>query len=416
MKKVCVVGLGYIGLPTAAMFASRGHEVVGVDINPKVINSLNAGKAHFKEPELELLLAAATQTGRFQAKDKPSPADVFILAVPTPFSEGRKPDLSYVDAATDSIASIVEPGNVVILESTSPVGTTERMRERLAKARLDLDLPTLGGSSNPNQVRIAHCPERILPGRMVHELVANDRIIGGLTDACAKASWEIYQTFVKGEGFLTDCRTAEFVKLIENSFRDVNIAFANELSMICDYLDLDVWKAIALANKHPRVSILTPGPGVGGHCIAVDPWFIVDSAPEQSELIHKARTVNLHKTEHTIAKIEKAARRFREPIIACFGLTYKNDVEDLRESPALEIAEHLAASDDIRLMVCEPLIDDLPISLQGKERVQLVDVATACRDADILVFLVGHRQFRNFDPKTFLNKVVIDTIGLLSTA
>lgn len=415
MKKICVVGLGYIGLPTAAMFASRGHEVVGIDVNPAIVESLNRGRAHFDEPDLEMLVTAATQTGRFRAMVAPSEeADVFVIAVPTPFHNGHEPNLTYVDAATRSISGLVKVDDIIILESTSPVGTTERIREQLSEMRPDLRLPRLGEVGNPGEVRIAHCPERILPGQMIRELVSNDRIVGGLSELCAIAARDVYDSFVKGQSFLTDCRTAEFVKLIENSFRDLNIAFANELSMICEHLDLDVWEAIKLANKHPRVNILEPGPGVGGHCIAVDPWFIINSAPEQSKLIRQAREVNLHKTEHVIRQVVKLSARFREPVIACFGATYKSDVEDLRESPALEIIKELGGKPDHKILVCDPLISALPAPMNGMANIQLVDADAARNEADIVIFLVGHRQFQRLDPNLFLHKIVVDTIGLLS--
>lgn len=415
MRKICVIGLGYIGLPTAAMFASRGHEVIGIDVNPAIVDSLNAGRAHFEEPDLEMLMKAATTTGRFRAMLKPTEqADVFIIAVPTPFRDGFKPDLSYVDAATDSIAGVLKDNDIVILESTSPVGTTERIRERIIAARPDLRLPRFKDVGTAGEIRLSHCPERILPGQMVRELVANDRIIGGMTEMCAEAAQDVYDSFVKGQSFLTDCRTAEFVKLIENSYRDVNIAFANELSLICDHLNLDVWEAIKLANKHPRVSILNPGPGVGGHCIAVDPWFVIDSAPDQAQIIRRARDVNLSKTEHVIEHIRKLASRFREPVIACLGVTYKNDVEDMRESPALEIVEALARDEANKILVCDPVIRGLPKSLAGHDNVRLVTVDVAREEADIVCFLVGHRPFLRLNPKLFLNKVVVDTVGVLA--
>ena len=279
-----------------------------------------------------MLMAAAVQTGRLAAQATPTEADAFILAVPTPFGEGKKPDMSYVMAAVESIAPVLRPGNLIILESTSPVGTTERVAEQIARLRPDLPLPRYKEPGQEGQLGLAHCPERILPGQMVRELITNDRIIGGMTDLCVQRAKELYGTFVSGQSYLTDCRTAEFVKLIENAFRDVNIAFANELSMICDRLAIDVWEAIALANRHPRVSILRPGPGVGGHCIAVDPYFIVDSAPEESCIIRAAREINLHKTDYLIERVERLARRFREPVVACYGL----NLQERRRRPARE--------------------------------------------------------------------------------
>lgn len=412
MSKVCVVGLGYIGLPTAAMLASRGHEVIGCDIAERVVQLVNSGQSHFKEPDLDMLLSAAIQTGRLRAQLTPAEADYYIIAVPTPFRDGHKPDLSYVEAAGDSIAAVIRPGNTVILESTSPVGATETLAARIKAARPDLVVPVLGEPAQPGSIFVAHCPERILPGSMLRELVENDRIIGGLGEECAQRAFDLYAGFVKGKSFMTDCRTAEFVKLIENSFRDVNIAFANELSLICEKLGIDVWRAIELANRHPRVNILRPGAGVGGHCIAVDPWFIVDSAPDEARLIQMARQVNNAKPHHVVAQVRDHAQRFRAPVVACFGLTYKPDVDDLRESPAIEIVHELAAKGDMEVLVSDPWVESLPASLAGLG-VKLVDPETARRSADIVVLLVGHTKFRRFDTTQFLNKVVVDAVGLM---
>ncbi len=415
MSKVCVVGLGYIGLPTAAMLASAGHTVIGFDINPDVVAKVNQGHAHFREPDLEMLLAAAVKTGRLTAQLTPAEADYYIIAVPTPFKDGKKPDLSYVDAGSDAIAPYLRPGCTVILESTSPVGTTERITARLAGKRKELVFPVYKSEDHhEGQVYVVHCPERILPGQMVRELVSNDRIIGGMTEFCVAKAASLYETFVKGTSYNTDCRTAEFVKLMENAYRDVNIAFANEVSLICDRLDVDVWRAIELANKHPRVAILKPGPGVGGHCIAVDPWFIVDSAPEQSRLIRSAREINDHKTDYVYDRILHAAGRFRNPVIACFGVTYKPDVDDLRESPALHIVERLLRNSKFKVLVCDPMLKDLPSKMAAHPRLKLVDAETARAEADIVAFLVGHKKFRNLQPQKFLEKVVVDTIGLMA--
>jgi UDP-N-acetyl-D-mannosaminuronic acid dehydrogenase len=414
MSKICVLGLGYIGLPTASMLASAGHEVVGCDINAAIVASINSGKSHFDEPDLEMLLAAAIKTERLRAQSTPSEADYFIIAVPTPFMDGKRPDMQFVDASARSIAPLLRPGDTIILESTSPVGTTERIAAMLAGARPDLHFPRhTDETSPPGHVRLAHCPERILPGNMVRELVTNDRVIGGMTEACAEAAAKLYATFVRGDVFLTDCRTAEFVKLVENSYRDVNIAFANELSLIADRLDIDIWHAIELANKHPRVSILSPGPGVGGHCIAVDPWFVVDSAPDESRLIRTAREINDGKARYVFERIAKSMHRLRNPVVACYGLTYKPDVDDTRESPALEIVQHLAEKTDARLLVCEPNLEALPPGLAATGRVELCDIDAARIAADIVVFLVAHRQFRKINPNQFLSKIVIDTVGLM---
>jgi UDP-N-acetyl-D-mannosaminuronic acid dehydrogenase len=416
MSKVCVVGLGYIGLPTAAMLASRGYEVIGCDVSERVVTAINEGRAHFHEPDLQMLLAAAVQTGRLRAQATPAEADYFILAVPTPFAADKKPDMSYVEAATDAIAPLLAPGNTVILESTSPVGTTERLTARLRDARPDLVFPTYMESfeSEDVNIRVAHCPERVMPGQMVRELVSNDRIIGGVTDECARSAVALYESFVSAQIFSTDCRTAELVKLIENSFRDVNIAFANELSLICEELKVDVWRTIELANKHPRVNILQPGAGVGGHCIAVDPLFIIDAAPKSARLIRTAREVNDRKPQWVAEHLTGLSSRFREPVIACFGITYKANVDDLRESPSLEIARLLSTRPELRILVVEPNVTELPRCLQGLPNVTLVDADTARRDADIVALLVGHRQFRRLDKKQLLSKVVLDVIGLMS--
>jgi UDP-N-acetyl-D-mannosaminuronic acid dehydrogenase len=416
MSKVCVVGLGYIGLPTAAMLASRGHEVVGCDVNERAVAAINAGRAHFHEPDLQMLLAAAVQTGRLRAQTVPAEADHFILAVPTPFTADKKPDMTYVEAATDAIASVLVPGNTVILESTSPVGTTERLSARLQKARPDLVFPSYkdSGESGEANIRIAHCPERVMPGQMVRELVSNDRIIGGMTEECGESALALYESFVSAQLFVTDCRTAELVKLVENSFRDVNIAFANELSLICEQLNVDVWRAIELANRHPRVNILQPGAGVGGHCIAVDPLFIIDAAPDAARLIRTAREVNDRKPHWVAEHLMSLSSRFREPVIACYGIAYKANVDDLRESPSVEIVSLLAARPDIRVLVVEPNITELPSCLRNLRNVSLVDADNARQKADIVAFLVGHKQFRRLDKKLFLSKVVLDVIGMMS--
>jgi UDP-N-acetyl-D-mannosaminuronic acid dehydrogenase len=414
---ICVVGLGYIGLPTAAMLASRGHDVLGFDVSDRVVAAVNAGHAHFQEPDLDMLMSAAIQTGRLRAATEPAEADYFIIAVPTPVKPGGAPDMSYVESATARIAPYLKSGSTVILESTSPVGSTEMVTAVLREARLDLTFPTYKGDELGEvgaEVSVCHCPERILPGQMVRELVENDRIIGGMTNACARKALVLYEEFVHGTCYITDCRAAELVKLTENAFRDVNIAFANELSMICERLDVDVWRVRELANRHPRVSILEPGAGVGGHCIAVDPWFIVNSAPEEARLIRMARLVNDDKPHRLISKIAGHAQRFKSPVIACYGATYKPDVDDLRESPALEIVEALALIDGVTVLLCEPNVDSLPGSVRDRPNVRLVDTADAHLTADIVAFLVGHRQFKELDPTIFAEKVVIDPIGLIS--
>lgn len=413
MSRVCVVGLGYIGLPVASMLASRGHDVVGYDINERAVDSINAGKSHFFEPDLDMLLDAAVQTGRLRAQTDPAEADYFIIAVPTPLTVEKQPDMSFVDDAVAKIAPLIRSGATIILESTSPVGTTEKIARSVRELRPDLTLPHYGASGEGADVFLAHCPERILPGRMVLELVSNDRIIGGMTKACSVKAEALYRSFITANAFLTDCRTAEFVKLIENSFRDVNIAFANELSLICDGIGIDVWRAIELANRHPRVSILSPGPGVGGHCIAVDPWFVISAAPEMAKLMHAARTVNEAKPMRVVEQILSHADRFKRPIIACYGIAYKPDVEDLRESPALQIVRELAADPATEVLVCDPFVTSLPTDLESMPHVTLVDAETARQNADVVAFLVRHSGFNDLEPDLFLDKVVVDAVGLL---
>lgn len=393
-RKVCVIGLGYIGLPTAAVLASRGYSVHGVEVNPEAIRTINAGKAHIVEPELDILVRAAVSTGKLAAHDRPAESDVFIICVPTPLSEERRPDLSYVRQAAKSIAQYVRPGNLVILESTSPPGTTEEI------ARIVGENSTI----REGEVHFAHAPERVLPGKILREVVENDRIVGGIDEASTEAGAEFYSTFVSGELLLTRARTAETAKLVENAFRDVNIAFANELSIISEQLDVDVWELIDLANHHPRVNILNPGPGVGGHCIAVDPWFLVDVAPEQTRLIRTAREVNEAKPEWVVERVKRRAERFKHPRIACLGLAYKPDIDDLRESPAVEIVRMLRDQIDGELRIVEPY-------LEGHPEFDLVSVEAALTDADIVLMLVGHRPFRNIPRHLLAEKIIIDTCG-----
>jgi UDP-N-acetyl-D-mannosaminuronic acid dehydrogenase len=409
-EAISVVGLGYIGLPTAAAFAARRKRVIGVDVNPHVVETINRGEIHIVEPELDMLVHAAVSQGYLRATSTPEPADAFMIAVPTPFIDGHKPDLSYIEAASRAIAPVLKKGDLVVLESTSPVGATEQMAVWIAQLRPDLSFPHQMGEAS--DIRVAHCPERVLPGHVIRELVENDRIIGGMTPRCGDAARSLYQTFVRGECILTDARTAEMCKLTENAFRDVNIAFANELSLITDRLDINVWELIRLANRHPRVNILQPGPGVGGHCIAVDPWFIVDSAPEQARLIRTARIVNDDKPRYVVERVERAAKRFREPVIACLGLSFKANIDDLRESPALDITRELAGRFDGQVVVVEPNIDELPPSLAGN--VRLCELTQAIAEADVIVILVDHAQFKRIDPVRLQAKVVIDTRGLLS--
>ena len=411
VKTVCVVGLGYIGLPTAATLASRGIEVIGVDVNPCVVAAVNAGQPYFPEPDLDMLLRAATTLGKLRATARPEPADAFVIAVPTPFNDDRSPNLDYVDAAADAIAPLLASGNVVILESTSPVGTTARLAKRLSRLRPDLRFPP-AHHTEPLDVHVAHCPERVLPGRMVRELIENDRIIGGMTEACAEHAEAVYRVFLQGKPFRTNAPTAELVKLVENAYRDVNIAFANELSLICDQLGLNVWQVIELANRHPRVAILQPGAGVGGHCIAVDPWFIISSAPERSRLIRTAREVNDAKPGFVAAQIRERAERFKHPVVACLGLTYKPDVDDLRESPAVAIVAQLARGGPERILVADPNLRALPQELAEFSNIALCETIAAVRQADIVAILVAHSPFRRIPQEELLRRVVIDATGL----
>lgn len=400
-QKIIVMGLGYIGLPTASMLATKGHQVLGVDVNQKAVEIINSGRIHIVEPDLDVLVRSAVNSGNLRAATTPEEGDTFILAVPTPFKEvdgnPKAPDLSYVEAATRAIAPFLREDNLVILESTSPVGTTEVVEAIIAEMRPDL----------VGKVHAAHCPERVLPGHILRELVDNDRIIGGSTKAAVAKAKALYKTFCNGAILETDSRTAELSKLVENSFRDVNIAFANELSLICDRLGINVWETIALANRHPRVNILQPGPGVGGHCIAVDPWFIVSSAPEESRLIRTAREVNDNKPQWVIEKVRAKAERFRAPVIGCLGITFKANIDDLRESPSMDIVQHLMNAGIGRVMVCDPNVakDKVPFELH--------DLKDLLKQADILLLLVDHHEFADIDPQVIRDKVVIDTRGVL---
>lgn len=398
-ERISVIGLGYIGLPTAAMFASRKVEVLGVDVNVATVETINRGGIHIVEPDLDMIVHAAVHEGYLRASATPEPAEAFLIAVPTPIrGAGREPDLSFVEAAARSVAPVLETGNLVILESTSPVGATEAMADWLADARPDLTFPRTAGERS--DIRIAHCPERVLPGRVMRELITNDRVIGGLTPRCSEMAAQLYRTFVTGECVIASGpRAAEMTKLTENSFRDVNIAFANELSVICDRMDIDVWELIALANRHPRVGILQPGPGVGGHCIAVDPWFIVASAPDEARLIRTAREVNDAKPGWVLEKARAAIgahlathpdRTAHEVTVAIYGLTFKPDIDDMRESPALDIARRIAAEHPGPLQIVEPNVRDLPGELAKAGHCDLNEV-----NADVHVMLVDHREFRS---------------------
>ena len=408
--KVSVIGLGYIGLPTAAVLASTGVEVIGVDVSEETVNTINRGEIHIVEPDLDIAVRSVVNSGKLRATTKVEPANAFMIAVPTPFKGDHEPDLSYIESAIRAIAPVLEQGNLIILESTSPVGTTEKISHWLADCRADLVFPHQ--QIDRPDVFIAHCPERVLPGKVLQELVANDRVIGGMTIGCAEEAKALYEVFVKGECLITDSRTAEMAKLTENSFRDVNIAFANELSLVCDHLDINVWELIKLANRHPRVDILNPGPGVGGHCIAVDPWFIVDSAPEQANIIRLAREINDGKPAYVVEKVLEAVKQLEHPIVACLGLTFKADIDDLRESPALGIVQDLVKKQAGCILVVEPNINSLPSCLDGLS-CRLVDLGAAKEKANIFVILVDHKEFKENNWKPFCKKIIIDTRGIL---
>ncbi|MBF8780860.1 UDP-N-acetyl-D-mannosamine dehydrogenase [Pseudomonas fulva] len=418
-QTISMIGLGYIGLPTATLFASRKKRVIGVDVSEYAVNTINSGKIHIVEPELDILVHAAVKEGYLRATLTPEPADAFLIAVPTPFHDGHKPDLSYIESASKSIAPVLKKGDLVILESTSPVGATEQMAAWLAEVRPDLSFPQQAGEKA--DVQVAHCPERVLPGKVVHELVSNDRVIGGMSAKASKMAVELYRTFVEGECIVTNARTAEMCKLTENSFRDVNIAFANELSIICDKLGINVWELIALANHHPRVNILQPGVGVGGHCIAVDPWFIVDTAPNESRLIRTAREVNDYKPEWVLEKVKasiadamskKQGSTLRDIKIACLGLAFKPDIDDLRESPAVKATKQIAEL-GCQIFAVEPNIEELPSKL-AQSNLALTTLTEALETADIICILVKHRQFMDAVTSIRDHQLSIDAVGILA--
>ena len=409
-NKICVIGLGYIGLPTAAVFARSGIEVIGVDVNQKAVEIINSGKAHIVEADLDGLLHNIIENGNLKASLIPEEADAYLIAVPTPFKGDHEPDLAYVEAATRSIAPYVKLGSLIVLESTVPPGSTEKIVEWLEEERPDLK--DAGGAGKAYYA--AHCPERVLPGRILIELVSNDRIIGGITTACSNKAKALYEIFVEGDCVITTARTAELAKLTENSFRDVNIAFANELSIICDKLDINVWELISLSNRHPRVNILQPGPGVGGHCIAVDPWFIVDAVPDEAKIIRAAREINDSKPAWVIEKVKHAAAASgkERPVILCLGLAFKSDIDDLRESPALLITERLAHESLGEIIAVEPNIDVQTASL-AKLGVPLESLIVGLEKADVVVLLVDHSPFKEITLTQLGNATLIDTRGIL---
>ncbi|GAB2949502.1 UDP-N-acetyl-D-mannosamine dehydrogenase [Hafnia psychrotolerans] len=415
-QTISVIGLGYIGLPTAAAFASRQRKVVGVDINRHAVETINRGAIHIVEPDLDALVKTAVEEGFLRAFTSPQSADAFLIAVPTPFMGDHQPDLKYVESAARSIAPVLKKGDLIILESTSPVGATEQMAAWLAEMRTDLSFPQQVGEQA--DINIAYCPERVLPGQVMVELIKNDRVIGGMTALCSRRASELYNIFLKGECVITNSRTAEMCKLTENSFRDVNIAFANELSLICDAQGINVWELISLANRHPRVNILQPGPGVGGHCIAVDPWFIVAQNPELARIIRTAREVNDSKPYWVVDRVKAAladcltttGKRAADVKIACFGLAFKPNIDDLRESPAVEVTHLIADWHAGETWAVEPNVHLLPASLA--EKVTLHTLDDALQNADLLVMLVDHASFKAIPAAQVEQLWIVDTKGV----
>ena len=406
---VAVVGLGYIGLPTAAVIARSGYRVLGIDVNPHVVETIGSGRIHIEEVDLDGLVRGVVERGLLRTAMQPEPADFFLIAVPTPFAEGHVPDVSYLLAAVRSLAPVLKRGDTVIIESTSPVGTTEQVRDILEELRPDLAFPHEGRDGA--DIAVCYCPERVLPGQILVELIKNDRCIGGITPACAARARAFYKRFVAGECVVTTARTAEMVKLVENSFRDVNIAFANELSVVCDTMSLNVWDVIALANRHPRVNVLQPGPGVGGHCIAVDPWFIVHADPVNARMIRTAREVNDGKVDYVADRVAALLAERPGARCACLGLAFKANIDDLRESPSVKVVEQLAERVGDRIDVVEPFVIELPDELQGKG-LTLVDLHVALARCDVVVVLVDHEVFKSVDRALLRGKRIYDTRGL----
>jgi UDP-N-acetyl-D-mannosaminuronic acid dehydrogenase len=410
IESVSVVGLGYIGLPTAAILAGNGINVVGVDVNESTVDSVNRGEVPFVEPDLASYVAGAVSQHKLSAATETPKAQAYIVAVPTPFNQDHTADVSYIKAAAEGIAPQLDGGELIILESTSPPGTTQLLGDYLISLRPDLSLDGAGGKP---AIHVAHCPERVLPGRIMIELVTNDRIVGGLTPEAAELAKALYGVFCQGEILLTDAATAEMAKLVENSYRDVNIAFANELSVISDKLGINVWELIKLANHHPRVNILQPGPGVGGHCIAVDPWFIVAAAPAEAQLIRQARETNDAKPEWVIQKVQEAVADKMSPRIAVLGLAFKANIDDLRESPAVTIVQKLSVKlDGAEIIVVEPHVEKLPNKLAGLQNVSLEGLESSLAVADAVVLLVDHDVFKEIAPNLIAGKSIIDTRGI----
>jgi UDP-N-acetyl-D-mannosaminuronic acid dehydrogenase len=409
INTVSVIGMGYIGLPTCAIFARSGFDVFGVDVNQAVVDKVNRGEIHIVEPELDGLIHKMVTTGKLTASTQPQPADAHIIAVPTPFTDDHKADLSYVMAAARSIAPVLRRGDLVVLESTSPVGTTRSMTMLLAELRPELKFPHLHGEDA--DVLVAYSPERVLPGKVLSELVDNDRSIGGLSQASSKRAVALYTSFVAGDLYITSAESAELVKLTENAFRDVNIGFANELAAVCQQLQLNVWEIIELANKHPRVNILNPGPGVGGHCIAVDPYFIINAAPDNTNMMKAARQINSERPQSVVSEVEMLLDPNRRQTIACLGLSFKPNIDDMRESPAVDVVRLLSELRDVQIIAAEPHAQSLPAALQGRD-ILFTDALTAIDRADIVVLLVDHRHFNLIDPEALKDKKLVDTRGL----
>ena len=407
--KVTVLGLGYIGLPTAAVIARTGVHVLGIDVSEHVVETVNSGKVHIEEVDLDGLVSGVVARGHLRASTLIEPADVFVIAVPTPFKDNHQPDIGYVLKAATNVAAVLKAGDIVVLESTSPVGTTEQVRDLLAQLRPDLKMP--GKGPDLADISIAYCPERVLPGRILVELIDNDRVIGGITPRCARKALAFYRRFVRGACVTTTARAAEMTKLTENAFRDVNIAFANELSLVADTMGVDVWEVIRLANRHPRVNILSPGPGVGGHCIAVDPWFLVSAAPEQTPLIRTAREVNDGKIEHTIARATALIDQYPCQPVACMGLAFKANIDDFRESPALKVAAALAARYGERIRIVEPYAQTLPRAFDGTGAT-LIDLDDAIERCPVMIVLVDHEVFKSVPLDERTTKAVYDTRGI----
>ena len=405
---VVVLGLGYIGLPTAAVIARTGARVLGIDVHASVVDTVNSGKVHIEEVDLDGLVSGVVARGHLRASTQIAAADVFVIAVPTPFADDRSPDIGYVLAAATDIAKVLKAGDTVILESTSPVGTTEEVRDLLARLRPDLRAPGMGEGAD---YAVAYCPERVLPGRILVELIDNDRVIGGITPRCARKALSFYRRFVRGACVTTNARAAEMTKLTENAFRDVNIAFANELSLVADNMGVDVWEVIRLANRHPRVNILQPGPGVGGHCIAVDPWFLVSADPENTPLIRTARQVNDGKTDHVIARSTELIGATPGVPVACLGLAFKANIDDFRESPALKVALALTEHFGDRIHIVEPYIAELPQCLQ-QSGATLIDIDSAIEQCPVMIVLVDHDIFRAIPVEERAAKHVLDTRGI----